>query len=143
MARTASATTSADAPPAASRAPASTAYPMAMPSARESTTVTGTGDSAAASSAPAIVLDMSPEMCTDTTASAPRGSRRLVGLEERRGGGARGGDRGEPPQRRGDRPRVDVDALGVLAATDDDVQRHDVDVEPRRGGRSGGRPWSR
>jgi hypothetical protein len=44
---------------------------MAIPIARESTTVTGTGASAAASSAPPIVLDMSPEMCTETTASAP------------------------------------------------------------------------
>ena len=71
MARTASATSVADAPPAASRAPVSTAYPIAMPSARESTTVTGTGESSAAIAAPPIVLDMSPEMCTETTASAP------------------------------------------------------------------------
>ena len=42
-----------------------------MPSARESTTVTGTGESSAAIAAPPIVLDISPEMCTDTTASAP------------------------------------------------------------------------
>ena len=44
---------------------------MAMPSARESTIVTGTGESSAAIAAPPIVLDMSPEMWTETTASAP------------------------------------------------------------------------
>ena len=71
VARTASATSAADAPPAASRAPASTAYPIAMPSARESTIVTGTGESSAAIAAPPMVLDMSPEMCTETTESAP------------------------------------------------------------------------
>ena len=57
-------------------------------------------------------------------------SSRLVGLEERSGGGPRRRDGGEGPQRRRDLPRVDVDALGVLAATDDDVQRDDADVEP-------------
>ena len=33
--------------------------------------MTGTGESSAAIAAPPIVLDMSPEMCTETTESAP------------------------------------------------------------------------
>ena len=41
-------TKTADAPPAASRAPASTANPITMPSARESMTVTGIGAALAA-----------------------------------------------------------------------------------------------
>ena len=69
--RTASATSRAGAPPAASCAPASTAYPIAMPSARESITVTGTSDCSAARWALLIVLDMASDRCTETTESAP------------------------------------------------------------------------
>ena len=55
----------------ASSAADSTAYPIAMPSERESTTVTGTGDCCAARCADSTVEDMSAEMCTDTMPSAP------------------------------------------------------------------------
>ena len=44
---------------------------MAMPSERESTTSTGTGDWPAARCADSTVPDMSEERCTDTIASAP------------------------------------------------------------------------
>ena len=44
---------------------------MAMPSERESTTVTGTGACWAARWADSMVEDMSAEMWIDTTASAP------------------------------------------------------------------------
>ena len=61
----------ASSPAAAASAAASTAYPIAMPSERESTTVTGIGACCAASRADSTVLDMSAEMWMDTIALAP------------------------------------------------------------------------
>ena len=59
------------APAAAASAADSTAYPMAMPRVRESTTWTGTDACWAASRAPVTVPDISADRWTDTISSAP------------------------------------------------------------------------
>ena len=81
--RATAATSSGAAPRAASSAADRTAYPMAMPRERESTTVTGTGDCWRRAGRTARSPDMSAERWTDTTAVGALGGGLLVGLEER------------------------------------------------------------
>jgi hypothetical protein len=103
---------------------------MAIPSTRESTTVTGTGDWAAARCAPCTVADMSAEMCTETMASAPAAASRSYASRNSAGAGrdvVTGTNRRSASARSS---RRHVDALAVLLAADDDMQGHDV--EPHR-----------